>query len=156
MDTVKVHEHIIRISEPTISRNELWQGLVNSVRNPEKFVEHMEGSRILSEELSDVGTVLHREIDFGNFRLRDRVILRENESLLTMVDAGANWKASSFLIRIEEPEVGVLFLRFVYEEENGGEALPDMFVQLRRRAYEAKDHHLVEQVLNEIAAKASR
>ena len=116
----------------------------------------MEGSRILSEELSDVGTVLHREIDFGNFRLRDRVILRENESLLTMVDAGANWKASSFLIRIEEPEVGVLFLRFMYEEESGGEALPDMFVQLRRRAYEAKDHHLVEQVLNEIAVKASR
>ena len=83
------------------------------------------------------------------------MILRENQSLLTVVDKGPNWKASTFLIRIEEPESGVLFLRFVYEEEGGGEALPEMFLRLRQQAYEAKDRKLVEQVLDNIATKVS-
>ena len=155
MNKVKVHEHITRIAEPGISRARLWQGLVDSVRSPEKYVEHMESSKIVSEEITDVGTLLQREIDFGNFRLQDRVILRENQSLLTVVDKGPNWKASTFLIRIEEPESGVLFLRFVYEEEGGGEALPEMFLRLRQQAYEAKDRKLVEQVLDNIATKVS-
>ena len=156
MNTVKFHEHIIRISEPGVSRNALWEGLLEYVRRPEDYVEHMVGSRILSEEMSDVGPVLKREIDFGNFKLTDRVIIRENESILTLVDAGPNWKSSSLLIRIEEPEAGAVFLRFVYEEEKSDEEVPAMFVQLRRQAYEAKDQQLVEGVLNALVAKASR
>ena len=60
-----------------------------------------------------------------------------------------NWPASAFLIRIEEPEAGSLFVRFVYEEQSSGENDNPMVMSLRRQAYEAKDRVLIERILKD-------
>ena len=146
----KVHEHIIQIP-PFVTRDQLWNGLEKAARHPDRFVEHMEGCELLSERLIEGARHLGREVSFGgSFRLRDKVILREGESVTTVVEAGESWPASSFLMKIEEPEAGSLFVRFIYEADEPEEALNPMIEQLRRQAYEAKDRALIEQVLKNI------
>ena len=130
----KVHEHIIQIP-PFVTRDQLWNGLEKAARHPDRFVEHMEGCELLSERLIEGARHLGREVSFGGgFRLRDKVILREGESVTTVVEAGESWPASTFPMKIDEPE----------------EALNPMIEQLRRQAYEAKDRALIEQVLKNI------
>lgn len=156
--THKVHEHIIRIADKDISRRALFRGLEASARHPERYTEHMDGARILSESKIDGGLMLRREIDFGSFALRDCVLLREPDSVLTLVEAGRTWPASSLLMKIEEPEPGSLFVRFLYEEEEGkdGSGENPALSSLRKKAYEAKDRYLIERILEEIARSGSR
>ena len=141
----KFHEHIVRVGAIGFNRDRLWRGLEESVRHPEKFIEHMESSSILSEELKTGGRYLSRKIDFGTVSFHDTVILRDGESITTIVAAGEHWPASIFTLRIEEPSDGDLFVRFIYEEEERpDQALNPAMLQIRRQAYEAKDKHLIE------------
>lgn len=146
----KVHEHIIQIP-PFVTRALLWRGLEQVARHPEQFVEHMEGCEILSENLLEEVMHLAREVNFGgDFHLRDKVILKKGESVKTVVEAGKTWPASSFLMKIEEPEQGSLFVRFIYEADEPLEALNPMVEQLRRQAYETKDRDLIERIIKSI------
>ena len=144
---VKFHEHIVRIGAIGFTRDMLWRGLEESVRHPEKFIEHMESSSILSEEAKNDGLHLSRKIDFGAAVFHDEVVLKAKETIRTVVRAGENWPASVFTIKIEEPEEGQLFVRFIYEEEARNEPPQHpMMLQIRRQAYEAKDQHLIEAI----------
>ena len=85
----KVHEHIIQIP-PFVTRDQLWNGLEKVARHPDRFVEHMEGCELLSERLIEGARHLGREVSFGGgFRLRDKVILREGESVTTVSRQGS-------------------------------------------------------------------
>ncbi len=143
---VKFHEHIVRIGAIGFTRDMLWRGLEESVRHPEKFIEHMESSSILSEEEKDDGLHLFRKIDFGAAVFHDEVVLKAKETIRTIVKAGENWPASVFTIKIEEPEDGQLFVRFVYEEARSEAPQHPMMLQVRRQAYEVKDQHLIEAI----------
>lgn len=144
---VKFHEHIVRIGAIGFTRDMLWRGLEESVRHPENFIEHMESSSILAEEEKDDGLHLSRNIDFGAAVFHDEVVLTPKESIKTIVEAGENWPASIFTIKIEEPEEGQLFVRFIYEEEaRPNDVQHPMMLQIRRQAYEAKDQHLIEAI----------
>lgn len=146
----KVHEHIIQIPA-FVTRELLWKGLEEAARHPERFVEHMEGCEILSENLLEEALHLTREVSFGaGFSLRDKVILKQDESVTTMVEEGKSWPASVFIMKIEEPEPGSLFVRFVYEAEEPAEALNPMVEKLRCQAYEAKDAAMIESILKDI------
>ena len=71
-----------------MTRDQLWNGLEKAARHPDRFVEHMEGCELLSERLIEGARHLGREVSFGGgFRLRDKVILREGESVTTVVEA---------------------------------------------------------------------
>lgn len=147
---VKFFEHIVHAAAPGLTRAMLWAGLERTVRRPQDYIDHVEGAEISAEEIKNGETKLDRIVDFGRFSVADRVILKFEDSVQTLVDGGENWPASSFLIKIEEPEQGVLFLRFLYEEEKrSDEADNPMINTLRRKAYEAKDQRLVEQILEE-------
>ena len=154
----KVHEHIIRIGDEGISRRALFRGLEASVRHPERYNEHMDGARVLSEARIDGGVMLRREIDFGSFSFRDCVLLREPDSVLTLVEAGKTWPASSLLMKIEEPEPGSLFVRFLYEEEEkkGDKGENPALASLRKKAYEAKDQYLIARILEEIERSSAK
>lgn len=144
----KIHEHIIRIPA-LISREQLWAGIEHAMRYPELYVEHMVSSQVLEDKTQDGIQCLTREINFGQFRLKDTVALVEGKEAQTSVSVGGNWPASAFLIRIEEPEAGSLFVRFVYEEQSSGENDSPMVMSLRRQAYEAKDRVLIERILKD-------
>ena len=92
-------------------------------------------------ELSGV-IELERTLDYGSFKVRDRVRLMPEHRTEIRTAAGASWPASRMSITIEEPSPEALFLRFVYEAESevlGEGGLDEMTVALRQQAYEGTD-----------------
>lgn len=158
---MKFHEHIIRASVPELpfrlTREELAAGIADFARHPERYIEEADASRITSPErpgdMPD-SIVFGREIRFGALRFEESVILLADGSCIAHIDSDGNRPASDFTMRIEEPEAGVFFVRFIYDEERkaGGEesAQERQLAALRRLAYESKDRSVLTGILENI------
>jgi hypothetical protein len=141
------YEHLVQINDPlmplldTLTRNQLWQGLVLRAEEPTQFVLGLERATIHTHEVRNDVHELTRTLDFGSFQVEDRVRLVRDQRSEIRTQAGPTWPASRLTITIEEPEPQLLFLRFVYEfEDFAGEAdLDPVVVALRERAYESAD-----------------
>ena len=141
------YEHLVQINDPlmplldTLTRNQLWQGLMLRAEDPTQFVLGLEGATIHSHEVRGEVHELTRTLDFGSFRVDDRVRLVRDRGSEILTEAGPTWPASRLAITIEEPEPDLLFLRFVYEsDESAAEAeLDPVIVALREQAYESAD-----------------
>jgi len=141
-------EHLVQINDPLmpllteVSRAQLWRGLVLRAEDPAQFIVGLEGATIdARRELSGVPE-LDRTLDYGSFKVRDRVRLMPEHRTEIRTAAGASWPASRMSITIEEPSPEALFLRFVYEAESevlGEGGLDEMTVALRQQAYEGTD-----------------
>jgi hypothetical protein len=141
-------EHLVEINDPLmpllpeLSRAQLWRGLVLRAEDPTQFIVGLEQATIEARrELSGV-MELERTLDYGSFRVRDRVRLFPQQRSEIHTAAGASWPASRMTITIEEPSPEALFLRFVYEAESevaGEGGLDEMTVALRRQAYKGAD-----------------
>ncbi|HKQ84699.1 MAG TPA: AtaL-like protein [Steroidobacteraceae bacterium] len=110
-------EHIVRVNDladprlAPLSRNQLWQGLVRRAEMPRYFMPWLENVELTPQQDGS----LARELDFGNFRVRDRVRFMEGESVSYEVEANAAVEHANVTMRIEEPAPGQLFVRFLYE-----------------------------------------
>ncbi|MDQ5889050.1 MAG: hypothetical protein QG667_2344 [Pseudomonadota bacterium] len=110
------YEHLIEINDPALltlaplSRSDIWQGLMLRVEQPTLFLPHLEQMNVLARD--DSGLV--RELDFGNLRIRDRVLVQLLDSVSIEVIAPAEHAGSLLQITIEEPQPQRLFLRFSY------------------------------------------
>ncbi len=141
-------EHLVEINDPLmpllteVSRAQLWRGLVLRAEEPTRFVVGLEGATVdARRELSGV-TELERTLDYGSFKVRDRVRLMPEHRTEIRTAAGVSWPASRMSITIEEPTPDALFLRFVYEADSeivGKGDLDKMTVTLRQQAYEGAD-----------------
>jgi Domain of unknown function (DUF1857) len=141
-------EHLVQINDPLmpllteVSRAQLWRGLVLRAEDPAQFIVGLEGATIdARRELSGV-IELERTLDYGSFKVRDRVRLMPEHRTEIRTAAGTSWPASRMTIMIEEPSPDALFLRFVYEAESevlGEGGLDEMTVTLRQQAYEGTD-----------------
>lgn len=143
-------EHLVQINDPLqpllteVSRAQLWRGLLRRAERPTEFVLGLDGATI-EQRIDEPGRLqLVRTLDFGSFRVHDRVALTADGVSVTEVEAAATYPASRLTIRIEEPAPGSLFLRFTYEsEETGGGPEgnePDALAsQLREQAYRSAD-----------------
>jgi hypothetical protein len=140
-------EHLVEVNDPLnplldpLTRGDLWQGLVQRAEEPMQFVLGLAGFSILTREPAPQGTTLIRTLDFGSFRVHDRVELTPQRQSLTRTEAGPTWPASRLTITIEEPQPQRLFLRFLYEFEGpdeGGE-FASQVDDLRRQAYRSAD-----------------
>jgi hypothetical protein len=145
-------EHLVEINDPLmpllteLTRDQLWRGLVLRAEEPTQFIGGLDAATIdARRELSGV-TELERTLDYGSFRVRDRVRLFPKLRSEIHTAAGASWPASRMTITIEEPSPDALFLRFVYEAESevaGENGLDDVTVALRQQAYEGADFDTV-------------
>ena len=140
------YEHLVQINDPlmplldTLTRNQLWQGLVLRAEEPTQFVLGLENATIHSHDVRGNVHELTRTLDFGSFQVQDRVRLVRDCRSEIHTKAGPTWPASRLTITIEEPEPELLFLRFVYEsDDSGGEALDPVIAALREQAYESAD-----------------
>jgi hypothetical protein len=141
------YEHLVQINDPlmplldTLTRNQLWQGLVLRAEDPTQFVLGLEGATIHSREVRGGVHELTRTLDFGSFKVHDRVRLVRDRRSEIHTTAGPTWPASRLTITIEEPAPELLFLRFVYEaDEAPGDAEVDpVIIALREQAYESAD-----------------
>jgi hypothetical protein len=140
-------EHLVQINDPlqplatAVSRPQLWRGLLRRAERPAEFVLGLAGATIDRRIEAPGQLLLERTLDFGAFRVRDRVRLTDDGVSVTEVEAAQAYPASRLTIRIEEPAEGSLFLRFTYEsdEDAGGGELEALTRQLREQAYRSAD-----------------
>jgi hypothetical protein len=140
-------EHLVQINDPlmplleSLSREQLWRGLVLRAEDPVQFILGLEGAEIRSRREDAGVTELERTLDFGSFRVEDRVRLLPGERSEIHTAAGPTWPASRMSIAIEEPQPELLFLRFVYEsgEAIGSDEFDRIASALREQAYESAD-----------------
>src|SRR5215510_9542977 len=121
-------EHLVQINDPLmplldpLSRSQLWRGLVRRAEEPTLFVLGLESASIDTRTELGGGLQLTRTLDFGSFRVNDRVVLTPMTGSVTHVAACERFPASSLTIRIEEPQPEMFYLRFIYEFDDGAAA----------------------------------
>jgi hypothetical protein len=110
-------EHLIQINDPlnplveSMTREQLWEGLVLRAEQPHLFVLGLDSCTILSRTES----TLERELHYGHATVRDRVTLNSNESVRYDILATEAHVGGSLTMTIEQPDDVQLFLRFHYE-----------------------------------------
>lgn len=131
--------HLIEINDPLnplivpISRSQLWRGLVLRAENPKLFVPWLDDCRILARSEQSIS----RELRYGDLIIRDQVTLLELSQLWFHVPAQGDIPVSSLVMTIEEPQPGLLFVRFEYDTDGAKqETTEDAFYnEYRRSAY---------------------
>ena len=144
-------EHLVQINDPlmpllpTVTRGQLQRALQLRARAPTEFMPALTACRIDSSEPTPTGAEQYRrQLDFGNFVVRDRATLVAPDALQIDTEPGPTWPASRMTIRIEAPAETSLFLRFVYESDDTAHGeLDAMTDQFRRQAYQAADLDMV-------------
>lgn len=147
-------EHLVQINDPLnplldpLTRAQLWRGLVLRAEQPTQFVLGLAGCVIRTRAEDVEKTTLTRTLDFGGFRVHDRVELTPQRCSQTHTDGGPTWPASRLTITIEEPQPEQLFLRFLYEFEGADEtgAAVAETDALRRQAYKSADLDTVQRI----------
>lgn len=102
---------------------------------PSMFIPHMDGFAIVEE--SD--NALTRTLDFGKFKVNDRVDFVPMEKLHFHIPAQGEIMESRLEIAIEEPFPDRFFLRFIYEDSAAEEGPEAMYNDFRRSAYKEMD-----------------
>lgn len=109
-------EHLIAITDPgnplvvPLTREQIWNGLLQRVENPLPFLPGLESCAILERN----SEALLRELDFGPATIRDRVTMAEAQWVCFDIVPSPSSAGGSLTINIEEPQPGFLFLRFAY------------------------------------------
>ena len=139
-------EHLIQINDPLmpllepLTREQLWRGLVLRAEQPTQFIPGLEVATIHSRRETSAEIELLRTLDFGSFKVNDRVRLLSLQRSQIETSAGPTWPASRMTIEIEEPQPELLFLRFVYEsDESGPGEVDQVTTTLRNQAYQHAD-----------------
>lgn len=135
--------HLIEINDPLnplltpLTREQLWRGLVLRAEQPQLFMPHLDACTIAEHaEIS-----MQRELRYGSVVIRDHVTLVPQQEVQYRIPAQAEIAASRLDMTVEEPEAGMLYVRFAYDdgataEEDEAEAMYNAF---RRSAYEEAD-----------------
>jgi hypothetical protein len=109
-------EHLIQINDPenplveSMTRDQLWQGLLYRVEDPLPFLPGLEACTILERSADSV----LRALDFGPATIHDRVTLADHHWVRFDIQPSESHPGGSLTITIEEPEPSFLFLRFAY------------------------------------------
>jgi len=134
-------EHLIEINDPlnplidTLTRDQLWRGLVLRAEAPKLFVPWLDECTLTSREENSVMRVLR----YNDLHIHDTVTFVPQQSVHYIVPAQGDIPDSSLIVSIEEPQPDSLFVRFVYE---GGKVEDDMdafYNEFRRSAYKEAD-----------------
>lgn len=148
-------EHVVVINDPlealadTLTREQVWAGLMWRVEDPCAFQPALVGCEILSRSRTQVERVL----DFGSFRMRDTVRIEPDRVVSFESAAEGERPGAQLAVSIEEPGEGLLVLRFAYRttlnEQSGGDA---EFAGYVKAAYRAADIDTV-RLIREFAAR---
>ena len=113
-------EHLIEVNAPaqslqlvapTFTREQLWQGLMLRVQEPQRFPMGPESCTWRETEPG----VYARTVVFGPHILNDVVVTQPHKELVFTPEAHGDTSPIRLTIRIEEPQAGQMLLRFVYE-----------------------------------------
>lgn len=154
-NTTMKFEHLIEINDPlnplidTITREQLWRGLVLRADSPKMFVPHLDEASI---DERDAGT-FRRKLRYGTVVIVDRVTLTPLQEVRYDVAAQGEISASSLTMTIEAPTQDTLYVRFRYDD--GHDAATDqanaMYDEFRKSAYQEADIDTI-RIVRELAA----
>ncbi len=147
--------HLVEINDPlnplidTLTRDQLWRGLVLRAEQPGKFVPWLDGCDIVERS----PTAISRRSRYGEVVISDAVRFTPLQSIHYQVPAQADIPASDLYVTIEEPQPGLLFVRFEYDDgtvetEDSAEAF---YNQFRKSAYQEADIDTI-RVIRELAS----
>lgn len=136
-------EHLLQINDPAnplllpLTRAQLWKGLLFRVEDATPFLPGLESCRIVERHPDH----LRRVLDFGAAVIHDTVTLAEAEWVRFDIAPTEQHAGGSLTISIEEPETGILFLRFAYATSFGDVAGSEdqAYADYIRSAYHQSD-----------------
>ena len=153
-------EHLIQINDPlnplveSLTREQLWEGLVLRAEQPQLFVMGLDSCSILSR----TDSTMERELHYGQATVRDHVTLTPQKSVRYDISATADYVGGSLTMTIEQPDELQLFLRFEYRtslpstDENGD---PDAHQteEIVKSAYRESDIDTVRLIRQYVSAR---
>jgi hypothetical protein len=136
-------EHLIEINDPlnplidTLSREQLWRGLVLCAESPKLFVPHLDACTI---DQRDSGS-FRRSRRFGELVVIDRVLLTPLQEVRYEVPEQGEIAASSLTVTIETPAEHSMFVRFKYDDGHDAETdkANAMYDEYKKSAYQEAD-----------------
>lgn len=149
-------EHLIQINDPlnplmdTITREQLWRGLVMRAESPKQFVPHLDECTIDAHEAGS----FRRRLRYGDLVVEDRVVLEPLREVRYEVPAQGEIPASLLVMTIETPDEHNLLVRFRYDDghPDSQDAANMMYDDFKRSAYQEADIDTVK-IIRELAAK---
>ena len=140
-------EHLIEINDPlnplldTISREQLWRGLVLRAEDECTISERESGS-------------FRRSLRYGELVIDDRVVLIPLQEIRFEVPAQGDIAESLLVMAIEAPSEGVLWVRFTYDDGNpvARDDVGKMYEDFKRSAYQEADIDTIK-ILRQLAAE---
>lgn len=148
-------EHLIEINDPlnplidSLTREQLWRGLVLHAQSPKLFVAHLDDCEISAQTADG----FQRRRRFGQLSIDDQVFLTPLEEVRYEVQAQGEISASSLRVTIEAPAGQLLFVRFRYDD--GHDAATDqanaMYDEFKKSAYQEADIDAI-RIVRELAA----
>lgn len=148
-------EHIIQVNAadvpglPVLTREQVWRGLWLRAFDPVYFVMGLNSADITRRTNYGDHEIIERILDYGSFKVKDRVILHPMKQTRVEVAESAGWPRCSATCIIEEPEPLSLFIRFVYEWDENAPSEADLDDEVRRareQAYIATDLDTVQRI----------
>ena len=146
---VKVHEHSVEVADrkdplfSQLTKSNLIRHLEQYARRPHEYFEPLESSEV-TECFENNQHVLRRVLHFGPMTVEDTVTFPDPLTMVTDIAQTKDYPASRLTIKIESSEDDSTYLRFIYEEDSEMPPAEDIFLSLRRKAYEEKDRAMVE------------
>jgi hypothetical protein len=148
-------EHLIEINDPlnplmdTITREQLWRGLVLRAEDPKLFIPHLDECTITDR---DSGSFTRR-LRYGELVIDDMVRLTPLQEVRFEVPAQGEIAQSLLTMRIEAPDEGTLYIRFSYDDGNAAAAdqTGKMYEDFKKSAYQEADIDTVK-IVRQLAA----
>ncbi len=110
------YEHLVAVNNPnnssgfSISRKQLWQGLMLRVESPQLFIPNVE--HVALQERTE--HLILREMQLGVLLVRDTIRLQQESQIDFLTEPGEHHQGGRLVLTIEEPEPTNLFVRFCY------------------------------------------
>jgi hypothetical protein len=149
-------EHLIEINDPlnplidTLTREQVWRGLVLRAESPKMFVPHLDECTI-SERTSGS---FARKLRYGELVISDHVLLSPLQEVRVNVPAQGEIAASTLVMTIETPVEGRMFVRFTYDDgqPESQDDVTKMYDEFKKSAYHESDLDTI-RVVRELAAE---
>jgi hypothetical protein len=139
---MKFH-HLVHINDPLnpliepLTRDQVWRGLILRASFPKLFVPWLDACDIVHRSIDTID----RELRYGDVIIRDQVMFLPQLQVQYRVPAQNDIPSSRLDMTIEEPQPGLLSVRFEYDD-----GTPDVagtteafYNEFRRSAYQESD-----------------
>ena len=147
--------HLVEINDPLnpliepLTRDQVWRGLMLRASSPKLFVPWLDACNLVQRSVD----AIDRELRYGDVVICDHVTFVAQQQVQYHVPAQQDIPPSHLDMTIEEPQPGLLFVRFAYQDAGADAAgtTEAFYNEFRRSAYQESDIDTI-RIIRELAA----